>query len=120
MYLQGSEKRVRDGIREAQEADLAFTDELAHRADRVLNGSVGIYAVLVVEINVIHAKATEAGFAGFFHVLGLAIDTASHGIGGVANDSELSGEDDLVALDFDGACDQFIVEVRPINIGGIQ
>src|SRR5215472_3976545 len=97
MNLHRLAQRLRARFGESEMAHLAFFHELSHRADGFFDRSVGIDAVLVVEIDVINAETVQAGFAGLAYVFGLAINAAGHGIGGIANDAELRGEDDLVA-----------------------
>ena len=60
------------GFGEAEVFDLAGLDELGHGADGVFDGGVGIDAMLVVEVDVVEAKALEAGVAGLVDVLRLA------------------------------------------------
>src|SRR5579862_8854042 len=76
--------------------------------------------MLVVEIDVIDAQAAEAGVAGLADVVGLAVDAARVGIFRIANDSKFGGEDDLIALAFDGASDELFVDVRSVNVGSVE
>ena len=59
--------------RRARGAHLARLDEFGHRADRLLDGHLGVDPVLVVEVDVVHAEPpSEASHA--FDVLGPAVD----------------------------------------------
>jgi hypothetical protein len=76
--------------------------------------------VLIVEVNVVNSEAAQAGLAGGANVFRLAIYVARGGVVWVANDSELGGEHDLVALAFDRLADQFFVLVRSVDVGGVE
>ncbi len=107
------------GLGEAEMEDLACFDQARHGADGVFDGSIGIDAMLVVEIDVIDVEALQAGIAGFADVVGLAVDGADAGVAGIADDAELGGEHDLVAPALDGASDEFFVG-GAIHVGGIE
>ena len=62
--------RVGRGLAEADVAHLALLDELAHRADRLLDRNVGVDAVLVVEVDVIGAQPLQRAVDRAAHVLG--------------------------------------------------
>jgi hypothetical protein len=56
--------RLRRGLGEPEVADLALLDELRHRADRLLDRTVSVDAVLVVEVDVVDAEPrSEASHA---------------------------------------------------------
>jgi hypothetical protein len=54
--------------------DLALPDQLAQRADRVLDRRGGVDAVLVVEVDVVGAKAPQRPLDGDAEVLRGAVD----------------------------------------------
>ena len=53
--------------------NLAFLDELLHRAGDVFDRNVGIYAVLVEEIDGIDVEPLERGLGDLLDVLGAAV-----------------------------------------------
>jgi hypothetical protein len=107
-------------LREAEVADLALLHQLRHRPHRLLDRNVRINAVLVVEIDVVHAEAAQRALARAVHVLGAAVDPAAARVFGIADDPELGGQDHLVAPLCDGAPDQLLVGVRPVHVRCVQ
>src|SRR6266403_5008932 len=101
-------------------ADLALLDQFRQRANRFLNWRIRIDAMLVIEVNVFDAQPLQTSFAGLLHVVGLAVDAAGIGIAGIADNPELCGQHDLVALALDRASDEFFVNVRPVNVSGVE
>jgi len=61
------------GLRQAEVAHLADQHQLSHRANRLLNGHVGIHVVLVVEVDVPDTESLQARVTAFADVLGPAI-----------------------------------------------
>src|SRR5882762_11976233 len=101
-------------------ADLALLDQFRQSANRFLNRRVRINAVLVIEVNVLNAQPLQTPVAGLLHVIGLTADAADVGIAGIADNSELCGQHDLVALALDRASDEFFILVWPVNVGGVE
>src|ERR1700676_3610627 len=101
-------------------ADLALLDQLREDADRFLNRRIRIDAVLVIEVDVHDAQPLQTVFAGLPHIVGLAADAADVGITGIADNSELCGQHELVALALDRASDELFVLVGPVNISGVE
>ena len=95
-------------------------DQLRQGTNRFLNRRIRIYAVLVIEVDVFDGQPLQTSFTGFFHVVGLAADATGGGIAGIADNPELCGYYDLVALALDGASDEFFVNVRPVDVGGVE
>ena len=63
MHLHGAPQSVGAGFRQADVADLAFLDQLRHGANRFLDRSIRIDAVLVVEVDVLDAQPLQTCFA---------------------------------------------------------
>src|SRR5258708_6129551 len=77
-------------------------------------------AVLVVEVDVLDAQPFQTSLAGSLHIVWLAVDAAGIGIAGIADNSELCGQHDLIALALDRASDEFFILVWPVNVGGVE
>src|SRR3977135_2558465 len=101
-------------------ADLALLDQFREGANRFLNWRIGIDAMLVIKVDVFDAQPLQTSFAGLLHVVGLAVDAAGIGITGIADNSELCGQHDLVALALDCASDELFINVRPLNVSGAE
>src|ERR1700675_1237252 len=101
-------------------ADLALLNQFSESANRLFNRRIRIDAVLVVEVKVVDAETLQTCFAGLLHVVRLAVDAAGIGIAGIADNSELCGQHDLVPLALDRASDELFVLVRPVNISGVE
>src|SRR5262249_15458937 len=97
--------RARDGLgrcfTQADVANFSGAHQFRHGANRLLDGRVGVDAVLVVEIDVLDAEALQAALDGLPNVLGAAVEAARSGIGWIAHDAEFRGEEDSVTLAFD-------------------
>src|ERR1035437_8976345 len=103
---------------EADETHLAGRDQLAHRPHRLLDGYVGVDAVLVVEVDVIDTEPLQAGVAGAVHMLGGAVD--GHAPVRRALETELRGDHDLGAMPGNGLPDKPLVGERPVHVGGVE
>ena len=66
----GATDRRRRGLAEPEVAHLPFLHELGHRADGLLDGDLGVDAVLVVQVDMVDAEACEGGIARLADVLG--------------------------------------------------
>ena len=94
-------------------ADLSQVNKFRKSANCFFDGSLGIDAVLVIEIDILHSQPLQAGVASGAYIFGLAIHAADMGIFWIAHNPELRGQHNLVALPFDGKPDQFFVGVGP-------
>ena len=110
----------RGGFGEAEVLHLSRVDELRHGSDGVFDGSVGIDAVLVVEVDVIDAETLQGGVAGLLDVLRFAGDGPEAGIIFLADVGELGREEDLVTARFDGAADELLVVTDTVHVGGVE
>jgi hypothetical protein len=120
--------RATQGLRcrfaQADVTDLALLDELGQRADRLLDGDVGIDAMLVVEVDVVGAEALERSFDRAADVLRRPVLTA-HGrhvarVGGVHAQVELRRDDVLVAAALDRATDQQLVRQGAVDLRRVE
>src|SRR5438477_3879033 len=84
----------RPGLADAEKAHLALADELAHRADRVLDRNGGIDPMDVIEIDNVGPEPPEALLAGFVHIFRPAVREAR-----VAEQPEIAKltRDDVIA-----------------------
>jgi alcohol dehydrogenase class IV len=119
VHLVGAADRLRRGLRQAEVADLALLHELGHRAHRLLDRHGLVDAVLVVEVDLVHAEALERGLARAAHVLRLAVDADPAAVL-PALVAELRRQHDLVAAVGDRAADEQLVGERPVHVGGVQ
>src|SRR5439155_24970191 len=106
------------GLREAEVTDLAGAHQLRHRPDRLLDRYAGVYAVLVVQVDVIDAEPRERGVAGLAHVLRAAVHADKRPVR-FPDVAELGGQYDVVAPIPDGAADELLVGERTVDVGGI-
>jgi len=112
--------RVRGGFGEADVADFALANEIGESADGFLDGSFGIDAVLVVQIDRVDAEALEAGVAGGANVSGRAVDAAKGCVGFVADDAEFCGEEDFISDTANGLADENFIVTVAVYVGGIE
>src|ERR1700730_16417867 len=120
MHLRGAPQCLRRSFGESQVANLTLSHQFRHRADSLLNRSIWVYPMLVVEINSLNPQAPQAGFAGFAHVIRLAVEPAYRRILWVADNAKLRCEHNLIPLAPDGFADKFFVLVRAVDIGCVE
>src|SRR5918995_639541 len=94
-------------------------DELGHRPDRLLDGYLGVYSVLVVEVYALHAEPLERGLARPPDVLGPAVDTDPAPVLAPLV-AELGGQDHLVAPVHDSFAHQFLVGERAVHVRRVE
>ena len=119
MHLGRPAESLGGGFGEAEEAHLPGDNEVAHRANGVFDGHLGINAVLVVEVDHVHAEPLQAGVAGGAHVFGPPID-AEELAGRVTDVAELRGQHDLAAPVANGLPDQRLVGAQAIHVRRVQ
>src|ERR1039457_5648124 len=100
---------------------LACLNQVFDCAGGLFDGSVGVDAMLVKEVDSVGFKTFERGFDDLPDVLGTAVEgcplTAVLGIGLKA---ELGGDDDLVAERSESFARDFFVDVGTVDFGGIE
>jgi len=98
---------------------LAFADQLAQHAHRLLDGDLGIDPVLVIEVDPIRPEALQRPFDGTANIGGRAVDARGAGFA-VEAEAPLGGQNEAIALAFDGLTQQQLVAVRSIDFRGIE
>ena len=91
-----------------------------HGAHGLFDGCVGIYAVLIVEVDGLNAQPPQAAFDRTAHIGRIAVYTALGGVGRIAHDAELGGQEYLVAPALDRPAHQHLVGVRTVDVGGVE
>src|SRR5258708_22130451 len=102
-------------FRETDGLDLAFFDELAQGADRLLDWRGWIDPVLVIEVDVVGAKSLERSLERNPDVFRAAVHCRRIAIA-VRDQAELRCQDHIVAATGEGATDQLFIGVRSINL----
>src|SRR5947199_8164127 len=105
-------------LAEPQVADLAALDQPLHGADGVLDGHRGIDAVLVVEVDDVHAHALEARVARLGDVLGSAVDRGAPV--GRPHLAELRGDHDSIPPPTNRAAEKLLVVAEAVHVRGIE
>ena len=117
VHRMGAPDRVGRRLGDAEVADLAGRDELAHRPERLLDRDGRVGPMEVVEVDPVGAEATERRVARGPHVVGAPIG----GSDAVADDdAELGREHHLVAVAGDGLADQLLVGAQAVHVGGVE
>jgi len=107
------------GFRDADVADLALLDEFLQRADRFLDLDLGVDAVEVVEIDIVHAQVPERPLDGLADISPRAVDPEPlAGIGHFRAD--LGRHQHLVALALEGLGQQHLVLERTVDLGRVE
>src|ERR1700741_3744019 len=108
----------RPGLADAEKAPLALADELAHRADCVLDRNGRIDPMDVIEVDNVGPEPPKAPFAGFVHIFRPAVREAR-----VAEQSEIAklARDDVVAaVPSDRLGYELLVGAAAVAGGGIE
>ena len=107
------------GLGQADEADLALSDQLGQGADGVLDGRVRVDPVLVVQVDVVGAEPLQGTLDRDADVRRAAIEDAGAATG-VRDEAELRRQHDLVAAALDGPADEFLVAEGAVDFGGVE
>ena len=108
----------RPGLADAEKAHLALADELAHRADRVLDRNGRIDPMDVIEVDDVGLEPPEALLAGFAHIFRPAVREAR-----VAEQPEiakLARDDVIAAVPSDRLGYELLVAAAAVAVGGIE
>ncbi len=75
--------------------------------------------MLVVEVDVVGAEPAQRALHGGADIGGTAVEVP-RAVSRVRDQAELGGEHDLVAAAFDRPADEFFVDVRTVDLGGVD
>ena len=91
--------------------NLSFSNEFLESSDYVLDRNRLIHAVLVVQIDVIHAQALEGLLHGITNICRGGIHTKFAVRPLAGHETKLGGNNDLVSVSFEGlAHENFVLE----------
>ena len=110
------------GFGQPKMLDLAGLDQFLHRPGHVFHGHVRVRAVLVKQVDGLHAQALERSLGHALDLLGAAVH-AHRGTGaflGVVLEAELGGDDHLALVRFQRFTHQFFVGERPIHFRRVK
>src|SRR5260370_36997136 len=102
----------------AEIADLTLADQICHRANRLLDRHVLVDAMLIIEIDMIHAESAERRFTSGAHVIGSAINSAL----AIGQDlvAELGRDYHLFAMSREGFANQLFIVAGAIDVRGVE
>jgi len=106
------------GFGQAEMADLALGNEVRHCADRFLDRDTGVDAVLVEQIDDIHAQPLERALAGPPHIGGRGVGADYLSV--LEGKAELGRNYQPVAAAADRLAQQFFIDMRSIDLGGVE
>ena len=98
---------------------LPSVDQFGDGADGVLDRGVGVDAMLVVEVDPVGAEPLQRTLDSGADAGGAAVELALPATG-VRDHAELGGEHDVVASVLDGLADEFLVDVRTVDLRGVD
>ena len=117
----GAANRLGAGLREAEVLDLAFLDQVLHRAGHVLDRHVGVDPVLVEQVNRVDPEALQRCVSDCADVLRAAVRaTAAISRLRIDVEAELRGDHHLASDGGERLADQLLVHKRPIRLGRIE
>jgi hypothetical protein len=108
------------GLGKAKVPDLALSDQLLHRAGDVLDRDVRIDAMLVEQVDGVDAESLARGLGDTSNLLRPAVE--ADGLAGVRVDlpSELRGDHHASTERLQRLADEFLVDVRAVDLGGVE
>ena len=96
--------------------DLPGLDQLLDRPGDLLDGDVGVDAVLVVEVDRLDAESLERALGGVLDRVGPAAGRLPIHV----DEAELGGDDDLAAERRERFADELFVGERAVHLGGVE
>ncbi len=99
--------------------DLPLPDQLGHGPHRVLDGHIGIDAVLVVKVDLLDAQPLEGSIAALANVFGPSVDAHKAAVR-TPYVAELRGQEDLAAAIPDRLPHEDLVLALAVNVGRVQ
>src|SRR5256886_15892631 len=96
-------------LRQPEKSHFASAYQLGHRTDRLLDRRIRIDAMLVIDIDYLHAEPLQTTFARRAHVIRCAADAAVFRPTRIAHDPELCRDGDLLAVTSQGSAYEFLV-----------
>ena len=116
----GAADGLRARLRQAEVTDLALGYQLAHCPGDVLDGDVGVDAVLVEQVDPVGLQPLERRVGHVPDVFRPAVEAAALAGAGVDVETELGRYHDLIAYRGEGLADEFLVGERPVGFGGVE
>ena len=110
--------RCRPRFAQAEKPDLPGVDELGHGSDRLLDRHRAVDAVLVVQVDDVDVEALQGCVAGAVHVVGTAVDALRAIV--QLLESELGGNDVLIATSGERLAHQLLVGEGPVHVGRVE
>jgi hypothetical protein len=110
--------RLRAGFRQAEMSDLAFADEVFHRAGDVLDRHVRIHAMLVEEIDAVGPQPLQRGIGDLADMRRPAVEAGLFPV--LDPEAELGRDDDLIAHGSERLAYQLFVDERPVNLSRVE
>ena len=108
-------------LRHAEVLDLAGLDEFLDRTGDILDGHIRVDAVLVIEVDGVHAEPLQRAVDDLLDHLGPAGDPASRlALDGIDVPAELGRDHDLVLVRGERLAHELLVGVRTVDLGGVE
>ena len=76
--------------------------------------------MLVIKIDCLHPESPQAALAGPAHVIRFAIHSAPSGVIGIADDTILRSDNNLLTASTNSFADQLFVSKWSVHIGGVE
>ena len=111
--------RLRGRLGQPEKPHLPRTHQIRHRSDGLLDRHRAIDAVLIVQVDVIDAEASQRGIARGLYVFGPAVLADELAVGS-PHVAEFRGQDDSLAPPLDRLPDQDLVGEGAVDIGRVE
>src|SRR5215217_8436760 len=119
MQLVGLADGLGCGLRDTQVTYLPGLDELLHCAPGLHYGNLGVYPMLIVEVNVIHSEPLQRVIAGHPHIIWLTVHTQEASV--LASlVAELGGKGYMLAPVSNGLANEFLVGEGAVHVGRVE
>jgi hypothetical protein len=119
VYGVGAADGCGPGLGQPDVQDLSLGHQFGEDADGVLDGSVRVDPVLVVEVDAVGSEPLQRALDRRPDVRRAAVEHPG-ATAGVRDEAELRRHHDTVAASPEGAPDEFFVRVRTVDLGGVD
>jgi hypothetical protein len=100
--------------------DLALCDQVLDRAGDLLDGRLGVHAVLVEELDPVGLQAPERCFGDLSDVFRAAVEAPTLSRLRIDVEPEPGRDDHLVTTGGERFADEFFVDERAVDLGGVE
>src|ERR1039458_9118126 len=119
MHFGGAANRGRCRLRKAEVTNLAGPDQSTHCPDGFFDRHIGIYTMLVIEVDLLDAETLQTCIATLADIFGPAVHTEKRTLC-ITDIPKLGRQNHLVSAALDRPTHEFFVVPASIHVGGVE